>query len=65
MSEYQKCPVCDGHGVTPYPPGIAAGQQWGGTSSGPWPCHRCSGQGTIIKPEPEPIPLDLLKLTLT
>ena len=51
---YQKCPVCDGYGVVNYPAGTAAGQQWSGTSVGPWPCRRCSGQGTILSPDEKP-----------
>lgn len=47
MSE-QKCPVCDGTGLVSKPPWIAGDQhEWSSTSSGPWPCNRCSGVGTF------------------
>jgi DnaJ-class molecular chaperone len=46
---YQKCPVCDGKGVLPYDRVLCP---FGGYSNtaGPYPCHRCSGSGTIITP---------------
>ena len=44
----QRCPVCGGHGFLNYPPGIAHNQEFFTASgSGPWPCHRCEGKGTI------------------
>jgi hypothetical protein len=45
---YQLCPVCRGHGVVSYPQGIAPDQpQYTTSSSGPWPCRRCNGVGTL------------------
>lgn len=44
---WQKCPVCDGHGLVMYPPGLARGQDWSGISSGPWRCECCHGARAI------------------
>lgn len=51
MSEWQRCPICDGHGWLSYPPGTPAHVPFHGTSVGPWQCHRCEGAGTIETPE--------------
>jgi hypothetical protein len=50
---WQTCPVCNGHGIVvhgffAYP----AGQPFDSTSTGPDPCRRCEGTGTIIAPPP-------------
>ena len=44
----QKCPVCDGTGLVNKPPWVAGDQHtWTTSGSGPWPCKRCQGIGTI------------------
>jgi len=44
-----KCPVCDGTGLVSRPPWIAGDQlTWSDTSSGPYPCKRCNGVGTLV-----------------
>lgn len=53
MNEWQRCPVCDGHGLVAYPPGVAYGMQFSTSSAGPWPCQRCNGAGTILRPAPD------------
>jgi len=47
MSEWQRCPICAGRGVLNYPPGTPIGQDFSSTSTGPWPCERCNGDGII------------------
>lgn len=51
-----KCPVCDGTGNVPYPPGSAAGIPGYGTACVPWPCHACSGTGVLWEIEVKPGP---------
>lgn len=51
----QRCPVCDGHGFLNYPKGVARNQEFFTASgSGPWPCHRCEGKGTLALRLPSP-----------
>ena len=45
---YQKCPVCDGTGLVSRPPGVAGDQEtWFSSSSGPYPCRVCNGNGVL------------------
>lgn len=50
MIDWQKCPVCEGHGYVSYPYGNAAGQSWNSTDCSNKQCHRCGGSGTIQRP---------------
>jgi hypothetical protein len=59
---HQLCPVCVGHGVVPYPEGIAAGQDFTSSSTGPWPCRRCKGIGTLPAPAVTVSPTDTERL---
>ena len=44
----QKCPVCDGTGLVSRPPSVAGDQPtWVDSQTGPYPCKRCEGRGTI------------------
>ena len=44
-----KCPVCDGQGKLNKPPWIAGDQhEWVSTSTQPYVCHACNGQGFIL-----------------
>lgn len=46
--EVVKCPVCDGTGLVSRPPHIAGDQsEWISSNTGPYPCKRCLGIGTI------------------
>jgi len=48
---YQKCPVCDGTGLVSKPPWIAGDiNEWVSSSTGPWPCKVCGGNGIIEEP---------------
>ena len=53
----QCCPVCQGTGLVSRPPWVAGDQTtWTSSSTGPWPCKPCGGQGLIqvpIEPNPE------------
>ena len=43
-----KCPVCGGQGEVNKPPWVAGDQEtWVSTSSGPYLCQACNGQGII------------------
>lgn len=49
---YQKCPVCNGTGLTNRPPGIAGDQEvWASSSTGPYDCKVCNGSGLIFNPD--------------
>ncbi len=56
----QKCPICDGHGLLPYPEGVAYGMGFTSSSAGPWPCHFCKGAkvvgGGVRAPQEKPAP---------
>lgn len=44
----QKCPVCDGTGLVSRPPGVAGDQTtWVSTTTGPYRCRVCEGQGIV------------------
>lgn len=48
MSDWETCPVCHGQGTLNKPPWIAGDQQgWVSSSTGPYPCRVCGGQGII------------------
>ena len=52
MSMYQKCPVCEGTGLVSRPPWVAGDQDcWVSSSTGPYTCRACNGQGIIMAPE--------------
>ena len=42
-----RCPVCEGHGLVPWPAGVTAGMPFSSTSVGPWPCRPCNGTGVL------------------
>ena len=49
--EYKKCPVCDGTGLVSRPPHIAGDvETWADSSTAPYPCKACGGQGYIEAP---------------
>ena len=48
MSNWQKCPICEGTGYVAYPYGTAAGQTWSSTDCSNKQCHRCDGTGTSL-----------------
>jgi len=50
LREWQRCPVCEGHGLVPYPPGVAVSMPFTSSSMGPWVCPTCKGIGKIEKP---------------
>lgn len=46
---YQCCPVCKGTGLVSRPPHIAGDQTtWTSSSTGPWPCKTCKGEGALF-----------------
>lgn len=53
VREWQKCPVCDGQRLVNKPPHVAGDQAtWMDDGTGPYPCKRCEGTGTIERPFP-------------
>lgn len=54
MSQWQKCPVCDGTGLVSRPPGVPGdAKEFTTTETGPWPCRAC--QGACVIPTPESV----------
>ena len=58
MSNWQKCPICEGTGYVAYPYGTAAGQAGSSTDCSNKQCHRCDGIGTISEPIEKRLPND-------
>jgi DnaJ-class molecular chaperone len=51
VSEYQKCPRCDGSGRLMKPPWVAGDQhEWSSTGVGPYTCPTCAGTGLLVRP---------------
>jgi hypothetical protein len=51
MSEYQKCPVCDGTGLVSKPPYVAGDvSTWATSTSCAFTCKVCNGSCVIPKP---------------
>ena len=54
-SLYQKCPACDGTGLTIRPPWIAGDKKvWVSSDTGPYACKCCNGSGIILLPPNQP-----------
>ena len=51
MSEWQKCPVCDGQGHVGKPPYVSGDQQTWVSNKTSHTCHVCGGKGIILTPQ--------------
>jgi DnaJ-class molecular chaperone len=54
MSEWQKCPVCEGSGQVPYGFYDSTGYDGGATYFPNEICRTCQGKGIILKPLESP-----------